>query len=284
MFGTWFYHKRVRTAVSVFGSLFNDLYVLRQNSSGATVSQVKVPLAYAPRRNFIARLEEMNNGEDSERRVAMKLPRMSFEITSMAYDQERQLPKVNSISKALSGTTNSRQKIYTSTPYNMAFQLSVYAKTQDDALQIVEQILPYFKPQYTVSVKPFSDIPSLIEDVPITLTSVAFEDNFEGAIGERRTIIYTLDFEMKINFHGPLDTGSKIIRDVRTNFHLQNAGLSDSDVLVQALQIIPDPNTVSADSDYGFVENFFDSAGGQLIDRLSPYVDSDYVADGYFSP
>ena len=83
MFGTWFYHKRVRTAVSIFGSLFNNLYVLRQNSSGETVSQVKVPLSYAPKRNFLARLEEMSRGEAAERRVAIKLPRMSFEITSM---------------------------------------------------------------------------------------------------------------------------------------------------------------------------------------------------------
>ena len=148
MFGTWFYHKRVRTAVSVFGSLFNNLHVLRHNSSGETISQVKVPLSYAPKRNFISRLEEMSKGEDAERRVAIKLPRMSFEITNMAYDPTRQLPKVNNISKA-SNEITTKQKIYTSTPYTISFQLNIYAKSQDDALQIVEQILPYFAPQYT---------------------------------------------------------------------------------------------------------------------------------------
>ena len=95
MFGTYFYHMRVRSAVSVFGSLFNNLYVLRKNSAGQTISQVKVPLSYAPKRNFIARLESMNNGEEAERRVAIKLPRMSFEITSIAYDETRQLNKMN---------------------------------------------------------------------------------------------------------------------------------------------------------------------------------------------
>lgn len=100
MFGSWFYNKRVRTAVSVFGSLFNNLHVLRQNSSGATVSQVKVPLSYAPRRSFIERLNQMSQGEEAERRVAMKLPRMSFEITNIAYDPERQLPKTNKFSRA----------------------------------------------------------------------------------------------------------------------------------------------------------------------------------------
>lgn len=259
MFGTWFYHKRVRTAVSVFGSMFNNLYVLRQNSSGETISQVKVPLSYAPKRNFIARLDQMNNGEEAERRVAMKLPRMSFEITSMTYDATRQLPKVNAISKAIENSTNTRQKLYASTPYNITFQLNIYAKSQDDGLQVVEQILPYFTPQYTVTVKPFTDIPSLLEDVPITLSNVVMEDNFEGAVGDRRTIVYTLDFEMKINFHGPTDAGSKIIRDVRTNFYLKDAGLADSDVYIRTLKVTPDPVSVSADSDYGFIETYLDS-------------------------
>ena len=116
MFGTYFYHKRVRSAVSVFGSLFNNLNVIRQNSSGATISQVKVPLSYGPKRNFIARLEAMTNGEDAERRVAIKLPRMSFEITSIAYDESRQLNKMNTLNKSLTGSAVTRQKIFSSTP------------------------------------------------------------------------------------------------------------------------------------------------------------------------
>jgi hypothetical protein len=259
MFGTWFYHKRVRTAVAVFGSLFNNLYVLRKNSSGETISQVKVPLSYAPRRDFISRLNEMNNGEDAERRVAMKLPRMSFEIVSLVYDASRQLPKSNNFSKSLATTVNERRKMYVSAPYTLIFQLSIYAKSQDDGLQVVEQILPYFTPQYTVSVKPFSDIPSLTEDMPITIQSVSLEDNYEGAIGDRRTIVYTLDFEVKMNLHGPVNEG-KIIRDVKSNLYLQGAGLLDSDVFIEALQIIPDPIAVNADSDYGFVTNILDSA------------------------
>jgi hypothetical protein len=137
--------------------------------------------------------------------------------------------------------------------------LSIYAKSQDDGLQVVEQILPYFTPQYTVSVKPFSDIPSLTEDMPITIQSVSLEDNYEGAIGDRRTIVYTLDFEVKMNLHGPVNEG-KIIRDVKSNLYLQGAGLLDSDVFIEALQIIPDPIAVNADSDYGFVTNILDSA------------------------
>ena len=260
MFGTHFYHKRVRTAVSVFGSLFNNLYVIRKNSSNEVISQAKVPLSYAPKRNFLQRIQDMNNGEDAERRVAIKLPRMSFEITQMTYDAERQLPKTNNISTAIANSINSRQKLFTSTPYNISFQLNVYAKSQDDALQIVEQVLPFFTPQYTVTVKPFSDIATLTEDVPITLTGVQMQDDFEGAIEQRRTIVYSLDFDMKIAFHGPLNDG-KIIRDVRNEFFIIGAGLADSDEYLQTLKVTPNPISVSMDSDFGFTETILDSDG-----------------------
>ena len=251
MFGTYFYHKRVRSAVSVFGSLFNNLFVLRKNSAGETISQVKVPLSYAPKRNFISRLESMNSGEQAERRVAIKLPRMSFEITSITYDNTRQLNKMNTLNKVLSGSTVSRQKIFSHTPYNINFDLNIYAKSQDDALQIVEQIFPFFTPQYTVTVKPFSNITDLTEDVPITLTSTNFSDDFEGAIEQRRTIIYTLSFEMKVNFYGPLNTG-KVIREVSNNiFIIDSASGGD---YIKTQNITPTPSGVSADSDYGFNE------------------------------
>ena len=252
MFGTYFYHKRVRSAVSVFGSLFNNLFVLRKNSAGETISQVKVPLSYAPKRNFISRLESMNSGEQAERRVAIKLPRMSFEITSITYDNTRQLNKMNTLNKVLSGSVVSRQKIFSHTPYNINFDLNIYAKSQDDALQIVEQIFPFFTPQYTVTVKPFSNITDLTEDVPITLTSTNFSDDFEGAIEQRRTIIYTLSFEMKVNFYGPLNT-SKIIREVSNNLFIMDSSQDSGDYL-KTIQITPTPSGVSADSDYGFNE------------------------------
>jgi hypothetical protein len=259
MFGGHFYHKRVRTAVSVFGSLFNNIKVIRTNASNQVISQVKVPLSYAPKRNFLARIEDMANGEGAERKVAIKLPRMSFEITNMVYDATRQLPKMNTLSTAIANSVVTRQKLYAATPYTISFQLNVYAKNQDDALQIVEQILPYFTPQYTVTVKPFTDIPTLLEDVPISLGSVVMQDNFEGALGDRRTIVYSLDFDMKILLHGPLsDDGQKIIRDVRTNYFLQGA---DSDQYLHTTKLLPTPNGVGVDSDYGFTLTHMDSDG-----------------------
>ena len=254
MFGTHFYHKRVRTAVSVFGSLFNNLHILRTNSSGEVISQVKVPLSYAPKRNFIERLNQMSQGEQAERKVAIKLPRMSFEITNMAYDPARQLPKINRFHLSNDDETK-RNKFYTSVPYDVNFQLSVYAKSQDDALQVVEQILPYFAPQYTVSVKPFSDFQDVKEDVPIVLDGINFEDTYEGALEQRRTIIYNLDFTMKIAFYGP-DVEQGIIREVNNNLYI----MGDSDEFYQRIQVTPTPVGVSPDSDYGFQTVYLDSA------------------------
>ena len=254
MFGTHFYHKRVRTAVSVFGSLFNNLHVLRTNSAGEVISQVKVPLSYAPKRNFIERINAMSKGEDAERRVAIKLPRMSFEITNMSYDPARQLPKINRFGLVNDDETK-KNKFYTSVPYDVNFQLSVYAKSQDDALQVVEQILPYFAPQYTVSVKPFSDFQEVKEDVPIVLDGINFEDTYEGALEQRRTIIYNLDFTMKIAFYGP-DVEQGIVREVNNNLYI----MGDSDEFYQRIQVTPTPVGVSPDSDYGFQTVYLDSA------------------------
>ena len=159
---------------------------------------------------------------------------------------------MNSLNKVLSGSTVSRQKIFSHTPNNINFDLNIYAKSQDDALQIVEQIFPFFTPQYTVTVKPFSNITDLTEDVPITLTSTNFSDDFEGSIEQRRTIIYTLSFEMKINFYGPLNT-SKIIREVSNNIYIIDSAGSSGDY-IKTQQITPTPAGVTADSDYGFNE------------------------------
>ena len=256
MFGTHFYHKRVRTAVSVFGSLFNNLHVLRTNASNQVISQVKVPLSYAKKRDFLSRIEDIGTGE-SEYKLAIKLPRMSFEITSMTYDATRQLPKINTMSKAIENSVVSRQRLYSATPYTIGFALNIYAKNQDDALQVVEQILPYFTPQYTVTVKPFTDIPTLLEDVPISLQSVSMNDDQAEPLGSRRTIVYTLAFDMDILLHGPTSAdGQKIIRDVRTNYFLQGA---DSDQYIHTTKIVPTPNGVSVDSDYGFTLTYLDS-------------------------
>lgn len=250
---SYFYHQKLRKSVAIFGSLFNSIYVLRKNSSGGTISQVKVPLSYAPKNKYLERIRE-NPNLDTDTTLALKLPRMSFEITSFQYDAERRLPKLNNFMRytdELNG--NKAERFFTPAPYLINFQLNVYTKTQDDALQIVEQILPYFNPQYTITVKPFESFQDIKEDIPITIMSTSFSDDFEGALEARRTIIYTLDFEMRVAFYGPIDD-LNIIRQATSEVDLikDDSNAKAATIIVEPNPIDLDPYDVSADSDYGF--------------------------------
>lgn len=254
MFGTYFYNERIRRTVGAFGSLFNNLYILRKQANKNVVSQVRVPLSFAPKRKYLERLEEANKNEVSDAHiVAITLPRMSFEITGMNYDSVRQLPRTNAQSFR-AADTNRKTKIFTKTPYNIQFQLNVYAKTHDDALQIVEQIMPYFTPSYTLVMTPLDEFPSIKDDVPITLNGISFSDDYEGPMDARRTIVYTLDFEAKIDVYGPTTSGP-IIRSADITYFLP----TDSDYQgwekYSTYSVTTDPPLVSPDSDYTFVEN-----------------------------
>ena len=253
MFGTYFYHEKIRKSVSLFGRLFNNIYVIRKNSSGGVLNQLKVPLAYAPRQKYLERIRE-NPELLGDTKVALKLPRMSFEITSFTYDNTRQLTKLSNF-KAAGSSIQQRQKFYSPVPYNINFQLNIIAKNQDDALQIVEQILPTFNPQYTLTIKPFpSEYPDFKEDIPIIIQGLSFQDDFDGAMEQRRTIIYSLDFEMKVSFYGSV-TESDVIRLSKAQVFLQNQGAGlDSDVLLETITTTPDPTTIIGmpDSDFGF--------------------------------
>ena len=198
MFGDHFYHAILRKSVAVFGTLFNDIKVVRVDSNGIVKDQQRVPLSYGPKQKFLARLDQQANLDDPK--VALKLPRMSFEITNMAYDTTTKTSALNTITTSTTPTT--RSTIGQVTPYLVDMQLNIIAKNQDDALQIFEQIVPYFQPTYTVSVKLVDDLDKSF-DVPITLTSVTIQDDYEGDMTSRRSLIYTLDFSMKVKFFGP---------------------------------------------------------------------------------
>jgi hypothetical protein len=246
MFGGHFYHSKTKKAVALFGRLFNNLYVIRQNSSGAVISQLKVPLSYAPKQKYLERIRE-NPSLTDDTQVAIKLPRLSFEITSIAYDPTRQLTKVGNFTTTSStGDTTKRQKFFTPVPYTINFQLNAYAKSQDDALQIIEQIIPTFNPQYALTIKPFAtEYPEFKEDIQVIIQGVSFSDDFEGAMEQRRTIIYSMDFEMKLSYHGPI-ADTSIIRDI---------GL-------ETIVVTPNPSSIIGldDSDFGFSTTILDSA------------------------
>ena len=224
-------------------------------------SQLKVPLSYAPKQKYLERIRE-NPSLTDDTQVAIKLPRLSFEITSIAYDPTRQLTKVGNFTTTSStGDTTKRQKFFTPVPYTINFQLNAYAKSQDDALQIIEQIIPTFNPQYALTIKPFAtEYPEFKEDIQVIIQGVSFSDDFEGAMEQRRTIIYSLDFEMKLSFHGPI-TNTGIIRDARAKVFDIKAGLNDSDVGLETIIVTPNPSNIIGldDSTFGFSTNILDS-------------------------
>ena len=213
MFGGHFYHATMRKSVAVFGTLFNNLNVVRKDGSGGILSQLKVPLAYGPKQKFLARLDQ-STGFDAS--VAIKLPRMAFEITGLELDNTQKGIKLNKIIENHGSDITKRKTIKNYTSYNIGMSLYIMTKNQDDGLQIVEQILPYFQPEYTVSITPVDNFIHK-QDVPVILDSVTIDDSYEGDFTERRVLIYQLDFTMKMKFYGPTaDVG--LIREVNIDF------------------------------------------------------------------
>jgi hypothetical protein len=223
MFGTYFYHAAIRRTIAVFGTLFNNIEVHKDDASGNVLQTIKVPLAYGPRSKFLARVQDQSNLSDAK--LAIKLPRMSFEITSMTYDTTQTVNKTNEI-RVGSITNNTRNSVRTPTPYRLGIQLNIMTKNQDEALQILEQILPTFKPDYTVTI---NEVPAIgiKSDIPIVLTGVTMNDDYEGDFITRRAIVYSLEFETRVNFYEAVQN-KKTIRKVTNdffNFDAQNNAL-----------------------------------------------------------
>jgi hypothetical protein len=237
MFGPHFYHQKVRKCVAAFGSLFTNLYILRKDASGAVISTIRVPLAYAPRDKYIERIQGIQDIQ-RDTAVALKLPRMSFEITSYIYDDTRQLQKLNKTfhNNTIDDNGSKKDVVTRSVPYNITFSLTVYAKAQDDALQVVEQILPFFSPQYTLTMKPFDEYDDILEDIPITLQGVSYLADFEGPMEQRSVLQYVLDFEMKTAFYGPIDAGKSVIQKSIVNYDVND---DDSDEFAFSVEYTP---------------------------------------------
>jgi hypothetical protein len=247
MFGTYFYHSHIRKTVAVFGTLFNNINVQRKDANGTSVNNVKVPLSYGPKQKFLARLFEEPDLNAPE--VAIRLPRMSFEITGMQYDTSVKLNKMNTIAQPnIRGQSTIRNPV----PYIISFTLSVYAKNQDDALQVVEQIIPYFNPEYVVTIK---EIPSLnvSRDIPIVLQSVNYSDDYEGDFTSRRVLIYTLDFTMKTFFYGPITQNQGVIKDA-----IINTRDYDNATMIQEVETMVNPLGAPKDGTYTIDETITD--------------------------
>lgn len=203
-----FYNMAVRKITVAFASLFNDIYVTRLNSDGTTQKQIRVPLGYGPKQKYIRRLNENNSISSDSTDVAITLPRLAFNMTGIEYDSAR---KKNTLQRRFITHTDSGKTYnnYSEVPYNFNFKLSAMVKFMEDGLCIMEQILPYFTPEFTISIN-FNDINQKV-DIPVVLGGVSLNEEYEGDFDSRRLISFDMDFTAKAHIYGPIRE-SKIIQ------------------------------------------------------------------------
>jgi len=269
MYGNHFYNETTRRYVAVFGTMFNDIEISRKTGN-TTTQRMKVPINYAPMQKILARLDQnlQNNAP------AITLPRMSFEMTGMTYAPDRKLTSITKLVKA-SAADGSMTSMFAPAPYDIEFQLNVMTKYNEDGTKIIEQILPYFKPDCTVSVK-LIDALGTYFDIPIILNSVSQEDTYEGDFESRRALIWTLNFTMKGYFFGPVSTKKQITfvdADIYPTMDSQNSIpygnlVEGEEYTISNLGSGRNWNVIGADSDPAVGEVF------TVNDQLSSYLNT----------
>lgn len=272
----WFYHKTLRKVVTVFGTLFNNITVKRINTLGEEVERFKVPILYGPKEGWFYRMEQNNLNEPNPEQIDLIQPRMAFQMTSLTYDTTRKLSKINNITKVKDEETLLRQ--FNPVPYNITMELYILSKFADECNQVVEQILPYFTPGMTVQYLPIPEM-SLRDDLHIDLTNVSFEDSWTEDLDSKRDINWTLSFNIKANFYGPIKEQG-IIREVIVNTHAQIPENEFGEIdgseenlrkipRVQRLVLTPDPITAGPTDDYGYTEVFTEYNDGKRYDPVT---------------
>ena len=217
MFGRTWNHDSLRKYIIVFGTVFNDIYINRLSATGEVLQTLKVPLTYGPKEKVLVRLDQ---SPTLDNQVGIVLPRISFEMTSLEYDTTRKLNTLNKLTKqsATAGTDDEVKYQYQPVPYDMQFEMSILVKNSEDGTRIVEQIVPYFTPAFTVSVNVVPEVDSA-RDIPIVLNSISSQDQYEGNFEQRRAMIWTLSFTLKGYLYGP-SKKSKLIKLAETTFRL----------------------------------------------------------------
>ena len=215
MLGNYFYHEIIRKTVIAFGTLFNDIHVRHDDQAGNALSEIKVPIAYGPRQKFLARITQQ---AELNKATQITLPRMSFEITSISYDSSRKAG-ITQTFKAKDQSNDQMKKVFMPVPYNLGFELNILVKLQDDGLQILEQILPFFQPAFTLSIDLVKSIGEK-RDIPMVLNSIQQQDDYEGDFSTRRALIYTLSFTAKTFMFGHIaKTPEGLIRKVQVDYY-----------------------------------------------------------------
>jgi len=264
--GEYFYHGIFKRTVVAFGNLFNNIQIQKVGEDKETINVMKVGLAYGPIQKFLARLTQQS---ELNQPTQITLPRMSFEMTGIAYDGTRKTQPTKMFKTTDRG--QKLQKVYLPVPYNVTFELSIMSKLNEDCLQIIEQILPYFQPAYTTTLELLEEVGEK-RDIPIVLESINFTDDYEGDFASRRLLLYTLTFTAKTYLFGPLnDTGDGLIKKVQVDYHLSHDRNAPREV---RYTVTPDPIDAGPDDDFGFNETtelFFDSK------VYSPTQDEDYT-------
>ena len=241
MFGH-FYNQGMRKMTVAFGQVFNNIQIKRQGSD-STIQSIRVPLAYAPKEKFLVRLDQQPSLDD--RQFAITLPRMGFEISDIAYVGSRKLTKVQKF-KTTKTNTGVMNFNYMPVPYNISYNLYCFTATAEGGLQIVEQILPYFQPDYTVTINVVPEM-GIKRDVPIVLNNINYEDSYSGDFESRRAVIYTLNFTAKTYLYGPAST-QKVIRETQADMHTDLPAATREERIV----VVPNPESADADDDFGF--------------------------------
>jgi hypothetical protein len=266
MFDQTWHHGLIRKYVVLFGTLFNNIYINREAADGTHLQTIKVPLTYGPKDKFLSRV---NNDPGMDKAVAISLPIMAFEMTTLEYAAER---KLNTINKMVAvGTSPNKVKFqYGPVPYDINFTLSVMVKNVEDGTRIIEQILPYFTPEWTASVRVIPEM-NIVHDIPLILNSTSVEDSYAGEYTQRRALTYTLDFTMKAYIYGPVKAPGAAIVKTATGDMFGSIVANDS---IATVDVTPgldsqgnpinyygrlantgtiDINTIDANDNYGFV-------------------------------
>lgn len=225
MLGTYSYHEVIRKTIISFGTLFNQIYIKHQEEDGSDASLIKVPIAYGPIQKFLARLEQK---PDLRKRAALTLPRMSFELTSLQYDPSRKVSTMQTFKTVRKDGNGEQVKVFMPVPYNIGIQLNIITKYNDDMLQIVEQIIPFFQPHFNLTV----DLAETIgekRDIPMIMENIQMNDNYENSFEERRSLVYTLNFTAKSYLFGPIsDSTDGLIKKVQVDYSTSTANIRNS--------------------------------------------------------
>jgi hypothetical protein len=245
-----FYWGTIRKAIVAFGSMFNGITIERKDAAGNSVQIQRVPLSYSPKQKFLAKIRQQPSLDETNFQVI--LPRMGFEMIALDYDPNRKISPLQQNRTLNSSTSASSQ--YAPTPYNISVLLYIYVKNQDDGLQIIEQILPYFNPDYNLTLKAIPEL-DIKNDLPILLNSIGFQDEYEGDMTTRRAIIWTLSFTMKLNFYGPVSKQGIINRVVANTF--RNSDLTNQ---LQSISVSGSNNTGNAilAGNVSYIDTFID--------------------------